>query len=519
MLIDSISGKVLYQKRCHVRRPPASTTKVMTAILALENGNLQASVTASPKAVQTEFGSLNLRPGEKMTLDDCLHGMLLRSANDAAVCVAENIAGSESKFVEMMNAKAKEIGAKDTHFVHPHGLYDPKHYSTAYDLALIARYAIQYPAFNEIVKTKVCRISRSINKQDVAIKNTANFLWKYDGADGIKTGYTKEAGHCFVGSATRDGWRLIAVVLKSRSCGHDTASLIDYGFNTFKPVVFARTGKVLTTTDVPGGVIAKVGVVPAKNLATVIQKNQPAVTKSEVKFDRITAPFKKGEKIGVLTGYVNGKPIGSVNLLSARSVGRNSAATAWLVFKWLITIVVLGLLGIIGYGRTVTKAARRRRRSITTRSGAVDLVRASGSRRQSRYPARTKSTLITPPLRSMASVWNRTQDMYTFYCISRGGTPAPDETPYASKVVTELVKDVKVPLYPVGRLDVDTEGLLILTNDGDFAFKITHPKHHVPKTYRAEVRGLVKREALNQLAAGVVLEDGVASPAKVQIGS
>jgi D-alanyl-D-alanine carboxypeptidase (penicillin-binding protein 5/6) len=314
--------------------------------------------------------------------------MLLRSANDAAVCVAENVAGSETKFVEMMNAKAKLIGAKDTHFVSPHGLYDPRHYSTAYDLAMIARYAIRYPEFNEIVKTKVCRISRSIDQKDVSIKNTANFLWKFDGADGIKTGYTKEAGHCFVGSATRNGWRLITVLLKSRSCGQDAASLLNYGFDTFKPVVFARSGRSVATADVAGGVVNRINVVPARSLAIVVKKHDVAVVKSEIKLDGVVAPVRMGEKIGVFTAFVNGRQVGSVELLAARPVGRTFMATAWLVLRWLIAIIGLSLLGILVYGRTFAKASRRRRGSIPSSRRAVDLVGKSGRRWQSDYSTR-----------------------------------------------------------------------------------------------------------------------------------
>ena len=368
VLIDSITGKVLFEKRCHARRAPASTTKMMTAILALEHGKSDDIVCASERVCETPFGSLHLKPGEKLSLYHLLYGMLLRSANDAAECVAEYIGGSESKFAEMMNAKAKEIGAVDTHFVNPHGLYDPKHYSTAYDLALIARYAIQYPLFNEIVRTKKARIDRSIDSQDVTLRNTAKFLWKFDGADGIKTGYTKEAGHCFVGSATRDGWRLISVVLKSKKAGEDTAAIIDYGFNNFKPVVFAQGDKIVGTTKVSGGLVDQINVIPASNLAFVVRKQDSVETRSDMQMMKLSAPVKKGEKVGTLIAYMNGRQAGSVDLLATESVQRTLAATIWLYTRSALVIIAIAMLGIFTYGTTIAKSTRRRRRRIPTRS-------------------------------------------------------------------------------------------------------------------------------------------------------
>ncbi|HUV04551.1 MAG TPA: D-alanyl-D-alanine carboxypeptidase family protein [Armatimonadota bacterium] len=367
ILVDAVTGKVLYEKRCRVRRPPASTTKMMTAILALENGELKDTVCASKDACDMQFSSLHLKPGEKMTLSDLLYGLLLRSGNDAAVCVAEHIGGSETKFVEMMNEKATEIGAKDTHFVNPHGLHHAKHYSTAYDLALIARYAIKTPIFNDIVQTKTARIERSMNPKDAYLKNTARFLWRFDGADGIKTGYTKEAGHCFVGSATRGAWRLIAVALKSEEAGADTEALLNYGFKHFKQVCFARTNEVLTTAAVSGGVTDKVGLVPEKDLSLVLKQSAKAETKTDIAAGEVHAPVTKGEKLGTLTGYLNGEKIGCVDLLAAQSVDRTLVATVWFWARPTLITCMAFLVGFISYGTAVAKAARRRRRSLASR--------------------------------------------------------------------------------------------------------------------------------------------------------
>ena len=367
ILVDAATGKVLYEKRCRVRRPPASTSKMMTAILAIEHGDLKDTVRVSKRASNTPFSSLNLKPGEKLSLEDLLYGLLLRSANDAAVCIAEHIGGSEKKFVAMMNEKAKEIGAMDTYFANPHGLNDPKHYSTAYDLALIARYAIRMPVFNEIVATKTKRIERSINSKDIYIKNAARFLWKFDGADGIKTGYTRQAGHCFVGSATRDGWRLIVVVLKSKDAGEDAAALLSFGFKFYKQVSFARANEVVTTVPVANGVLDRVNVVAREDLAVVLRKSAEAKTGTSMNVREAVAPIDEGEELGTLTGYLNGEKVGSVDLLSAETVGRVLAAAfrAWV--RSTFTISILFLVGYVTYGTAVAKTARRRRRSFAAR--------------------------------------------------------------------------------------------------------------------------------------------------------
>lgn len=368
IVVDAVSGKVLYEKHCRQRRPPASTTKIMTAILALENGHMCDKVCASQNASKTQFSSLHLKPGEQLPMRDLLYGLLLRSGNDAAVCIAENVAGSESKFVERMNKKAREIGAKDTHFVNPHGLHDPKHYSTAYDLALIARYAIRNPLFNEIVSTKTTKIERSINTKDVYIRNTARFLWRFDGADGIKTGYTKQAGRCFVGSATRDGWRVISVVLKSQDAGRDTIDLMNYVFKFYRQVCFAKPDQVMKRVRVAGGVEEELDLTAASGLALVVRKGTPTDVMTEFDIPKVSAPVVKGEKLGTLTGYVNGKKVGSVDLVASKSVDRTLAATAWVWTRNFLGVCLFALMGYVGYGTAVAKAARRRRRRLATRS-------------------------------------------------------------------------------------------------------------------------------------------------------
>ena len=254
VLMDADTGQVLYTKNPHVKRPIASTTKIMTAILIIENCGMNDIITASKNASETPFTSLNLKPGEKITVKDLLTGMLIRSANDAAVAAAEHIAGTAPKFAAMMNKRAAEIGCTDTHFVTPNGLYDPNHYSSAYDLCLMAKCALKYPVFDEAVNTrKYTLASRTINKKDMVVFSKSKFLKDYPGADGVKSGYIKQAGYCFVGSATRDGWRLVSSVLKSENSGSDTGALMDYGFDNFQAVNVARADSDRVNVEIKGG--------------------------------------------------------------------------------------------------------------------------------------------------------------------------------------------------------------------------------------------------------------------------
>lgn len=256
VLIDAASGKILWGRNADSEREVASTTKMMTAILLLERGHLDDIVTA-PNAVKgTPESSLHLTPGETLSLHDLLYAMLLRSANDTAITGAYYLSGSVPAFVRQMNLKAAELGCAHTHFVTPNGLYAPGHYSTAADLAKIAAYAVNnLPEFDTIVRTQKYQITRSMHIHDVWMRNTATtFLKQFPGADGIKTGYISQAGHCFVGSATRPDqsgrpWRLIAVVLDSNKCREDVESLLNYGFANFAPTLAVQKGAPLGAVD------------------------------------------------------------------------------------------------------------------------------------------------------------------------------------------------------------------------------------------------------------------------------
>lgn len=233
LLMDAHTGKIYYQKNARVRRAPASTTKIITVLVAIELGNLDDKVTISEQVPETPGASLRLKPGEVISLRDLLYAALLKSANDACVAIAEHLCGSEENFVWVMNEKAKEIGALETHFDNPHGLDSPEHYSTAYDLALIGRKAMENPAFQELVKTPRVQIKSTWGKKEKIriLINKNRLLHSFEGTDGVKTGFTNEAGYCLVSSATRMGYRMIAVVLGDKNRWQDSQNLLGAGFD------------------------------------------------------------------------------------------------------------------------------------------------------------------------------------------------------------------------------------------------------------------------------------------------
>lgn len=359
ILTDATTGQILYEKNAHIKRPIASTTKIMTAILVIEHCQMDDIVTASKRASQEPFTSLHLRPGEQVKVKDLLTAMLIRSANDTAVALGEHVGGTVEGFAQMMNDKAKQLGANETHFVTPNGLYAPGHYSTAYDLALMTRYALRMPVFNEIIRTTSKRIDRSINKQDLYVSTKSKFIRHYPGADGVKSGYIKQAGHCYVGSATRGNWRLVSVVLKSPDSQADTAALMDYGFSRFEKVVLAKSDEPIGKVPVQGGK-TELAVVPASEVHVAVRAGQAGLAKIEQHIDVVQAPIRKGDKVGTVTAFVGDKPVTTVDLKAAEDVDETLVAMAW---PWTRSIMLLGMISIgVACGRAVTKSPGNGRR-------------------------------------------------------------------------------------------------------------------------------------------------------------
>jgi D-alanyl-D-alanine carboxypeptidase len=241
-LADVASGRILFSQRGDEPMKIASLTKIMTAIVAIEHGNLDSTIKVSARAAGKEGSSLYLQAGEKITLRNALYGLMLRSGNDAAVAIAEHVGGSTEGFAFLMNRKAEEIGLTHSHFMNPHGLDEPGHYSSANDLAKLAVYALQQPDFKEIVSTKVKSAPNPNEEWDYKWVNKNKMLTMYDGADGVKTGYTKQALRTLVSSATRSGQQLVAVTLNDRNDWVDHARLLDYGFANFPLAQVVKAG-------------------------------------------------------------------------------------------------------------------------------------------------------------------------------------------------------------------------------------------------------------------------------------
>lgn len=338
VLMDYTTGEILFQKNANQRRAPASTTKIMTAILAIERGTPTKIITASARASKADGSSIWLAPGERHTLKDLLYGILLSSGNDASIAVAEDLAGSESKFAALMNAKAREIGAENTHFVNCNGLPEKEHYSTAYDLALIARYALRYPLFEEIVRTRKKIIAWPGHKWDRIMYNHNKLLWRYKHADGIKTGYTLQAGKCLVSSATKDGHRLIAVVLKSRDTYGDSERLFNYGFDHFQLLTVATPEKKLGAVNVDEGIKEQVPVATTQPVQLLIPKGAEDKLKINMELpESVKAPVKQDQPVGELAVQLGNKVLERAALVTAAPVPRKSLwQRIWDWFKELL---------------------------------------------------------------------------------------------------------------------------------------------------------------------------------------
>ncbi|MGE5588151.1 MAG: D-alanyl-D-alanine carboxypeptidase family protein [Clostridia bacterium] len=333
VLIESTTGTVLYGKNENVRMHPASTTKIMTAILAIELGDMDSEVVVSANAAGTPGSSLWLRKGQRLRLDDLVRGTMLRSGNDGCMAIAEHIAGSVPSFVRMMNVKAQKIGALRTRFANPHGLTAPNHYSTAFDLALMARYGLQYPLFADIVSTREAEIDvdHGEEMERRRLANTNALLWSFEGADGVKTGTTAAAGYCLVASATRGGVQFISVVLDSASRWADSAKLLDYGFNRHNVVTFASRGQVVTTTRVEGGLEREIHLAAAEDLRVVVRKDLAHLIEERIFIDGVPrAPIRRGETLGRLAVLFDKDEMASVDLVAAEGMPRGSIPRVFL---------------------------------------------------------------------------------------------------------------------------------------------------------------------------------------------
>lgn len=308
VLIEASTGKVLYAKAAHEKLPMASTTKVMTAILTIEHCALSEMATVQREAYGTEGSSIYLELEEKISVEDLLYGLMLASGNDAAVTLAIHVAGSVEAFAQLMNQKAKEIGALNTNFVTPNGLHDGAHYTTAYDLALISAYALKNETFQTVVSTTYHRTTTG-NLQRT-FKNKNKILWQYEGGNGVKTGYTSAAGKCLSFAAKRDNMQLVGVVLNCPDMFNNAMRMLDYGFANYEMVKAIGAGDVIARARVAAGVKNVLELVTSEDIMIPVEKGTNASIQSRVVIDEgIHAPILAGDRLGTVELYEGNKLI------------------------------------------------------------------------------------------------------------------------------------------------------------------------------------------------------------------
>ena len=386
ILYNVNTGKILYEKNAYEKKYPASTTKMMTAILTLENCNLNDTATVSSTAIILPPGyiSANLQVGEVLTINDLLHLLLIVSSNDAANVLAEHIAGSVSNFSNMMNDKAKEIGCLNTHFVNPNGVQDINHYSTAYDLCLIANYAMKNETFRKLVSTDSYTVpatnkyderkltNTNLLLQQVNEKTNTKNIYYYEYAIGIKTGYTDQAKNCLVAAASKDGVEFISVVLGSALHESDNNSerfadsknLLETAINNYCMFPVKKTNDLITTVKIPNALPWK------KNLKLLLEndvtlllekKDMNLEIQPEIKLfeEKLNAPIKKGDILGTATFTYNGTSVTS-NIVADGNVSSNEQFSKNLKIFGFISIIIIWRMHVVKNKKK--KRARMRRR-------------------------------------------------------------------------------------------------------------------------------------------------------------
>lgn len=321
IMLEASTGEIVFQKNVNEKRPPASMTKMMSMLLIMENiekGNLtfEEEVTASAYASSMGGSQIFLKAGEKMKVEDLLKGIAIGSGNDATVAMAERIAGTEEAFVKLMNDRAKELGLNNTNFKNSTGLDAENHYSTAYDMSVIARELVKHKKILEFTGTYEDYL-RKDSASPFWLVNTNRLVRFYQGVDGLKTGYTKEAGYCLTSTAEKDNMRLITVVMNEPSTqirNGETSSMLDYGFNMYSVNKILDTDTSLQKGKVELGNDLEVEIVPTEEVKILNNKNnnERKVT-YELELNTIKAPVKKGDIVGKIKVYEDNKVINEIN--------------------------------------------------------------------------------------------------------------------------------------------------------------------------------------------------------------
>ena len=332
VLIDARDGRVLYEKDADTPRPMASTTKIMTAVVALESCDVNEIIEIADEAVGVEGSSIYLQKGERMTLLELLYALLLQSANDAAVAIAVGVGGSVGNFADMMNEKAMSLGLTSTHFENPNGLDADGHVTTARELALLTAYALKNPIFAEIVATYKRKISGP-NGTVRLVVNHNKLLNMYDGCVGVKTGFTKKSGRCLVSTACRESLTLVSVTLSAPDDWRDHTELLDFGFERYKRLSIAKIGEFSATLPIAGGNITEVIVANSQDISAVLPKDHGEITYKIEANRPLFAPITRGKQLGTVRYYIGEKEIASSPLVALNSVKQIQKKPSF--WKWI----------------------------------------------------------------------------------------------------------------------------------------------------------------------------------------
>lgn len=318
---DVQTGRILASKNGDTPMEMASTTKIMTALLAVESGKLDEVVTIPPEASGVEGSSIYLEPGEQFTLRSLTYGLMLRSGNDAAEAIAIHLAGSVEQFSGMMNEKARALGCNNTNFTNPHGLHSENHYTTANDLAVITAYAMRNADFREIVGTKYTEVDPSGEGKHRVFQNKNKLLWNFDGATGVKTGYTKDSGKCLVGSAERNGTHVVAVVLNCSKMWDDTMALMDDALANYGLTEVVADGTAMGDLPVTEGQGTSVSTALVGSYAMPLSAGE--IEQCEVKAElpaSLKAPVRQGDIVGTAKVYFAGVEYAALDIVACEDV-------------------------------------------------------------------------------------------------------------------------------------------------------------------------------------------------------
>lgn len=341
VVINADTGNIIYEKNADEQRAMASTTKIMTALLTAESGSLDEKFTADSYAIKVEGTSMGLREGDIVTRRALLYGMLLPSGNDAANAAAVSVSGSMGEFVKLMNKKAEKLGLKNTHFANPSGLDAEGHYTTAYELALLAKAALENPVFAEICKCSSARVEFGNPPYMRSLANSNKMLWQYEGCTGVKTGFTDNARRCLVSSAERGGVRLISVTLNAPDDWNDHKKLLDYGFTQVKPTRIVLPSPI--ALPVVNGEDNQVELILNEEITAALTQKE-----TEELYFHITAEpflyagFEKGKKAGEVSVYLKDKKLFTADLITKNKVSPLKIDLNFFEKFWLIILRIFG---------------------------------------------------------------------------------------------------------------------------------------------------------------------------------